>query len=600
MGVVLRVLADTLRAVATLLQPFMPGSMARMLDQLGVPADARRFAALAHAAARTARHCRRRKACSRATWKTRRNHPPMLIDSHCHLDYYTADELPGVMQRAAEAGVHEMVTIGTTLAQAPVAIALADAHDNVWCTVGVHPHHAAEAPVPHPSDARALTQHPKVIGIGESGLDYFYDRSPRDVQQANFRANIRAARLSGLPLAIHARDADDDIARILQEERDAGGDFDFLLHCFSSSRRLAEVAIRMGGYVSFSGILTFPKSNELRDDRARSSGRAPAGRDRRALSRPGAGARQAERAGQCAPHRVGAGGASRCHARRLGRPHHRQFPAPVSESRLMRVVLLGCGASAGVPMIGGADGGGDWGQCDPAEPRNRRTRSSIIIESAAGQRLLVDTGPDLRTQLLACRIPRVDAILYTHAHADHITGLDDVRILNRIAGRPLDAFATRRTLDELQARFAYAFRPWKPPGFFRPVLEVREIEAGQTITAADMAVRLIHQDHGFGPTLGLRTGGFAYSTDVVRLDDAALAELEGVDTWVVGCFGRTPHPTHAHVDLVLAWAERVGARRTVLTHMGTDLDWDWLMARLPPGVEPGYDGMELSVLPAAA
>ena len=189
----------------------------------------------------------------------------MLIDSHCHLDYYTADELPAMLQRAAEAGVGEMVTIGTTLAQAPRLQAIADAHPNVWYTVGVHPHHAAEAPVPAPEDIAALTGDRKVIGIGESGLDYFYDRAPRDVQQANFRAHIRAARLAGVPLAIHARDADDDIARILQDERDNGGNFAFLLHCFSSSRRLAEAAIAIGGYVSFSGILTFPKSNELRE-----------------------------------------------------------------------------------------------------------------------------------------------------------------------------------------------------------------------------------------------------------------------------------------------------------------------------------------------
>ncbi len=189
----------------------------------------------------------------------------MLVDSHCHLDYYTPEELPGLMQRAAEAGVHEMVTIGTTLAQAAAAIGIAEAHGNVWCTVGVHPHHAAEAPIPHPATLAALTQHPRVIGIGKSGLDYFYDRAAREAQQASFRAHIRAARLAGLPLAIHARDADDDILNILQEERDNGGDFDFLLHCFSSSRRLAKAAVQMGGFVSFSGILTFPKSNELRE-----------------------------------------------------------------------------------------------------------------------------------------------------------------------------------------------------------------------------------------------------------------------------------------------------------------------------------------------
>ena len=189
----------------------------------------------------------------------------MLIDSHCHLDYYTEAERPEVLARAAAAGVAEMVTIGTTLAQSQRLPAIAEAQPNLWCTVGVHPHHAAEAPVPSPEDVAAMTAHPRVIGIGESGLDYFYDRSPRDVQQAGFRAHIRAARLAGLPLAIHARDADGDIAAILQDERDTGGNFSFLLHCFSSSRALAEAAVAMGGHVSFSGILTFPKSHELRE-----------------------------------------------------------------------------------------------------------------------------------------------------------------------------------------------------------------------------------------------------------------------------------------------------------------------------------------------
>jgi TatD DNase family protein len=189
----------------------------------------------------------------------------MLIDSHCHLDYFTETELPDVLARASAAGVAEVVTIGTTLAQSQALPALASAQPNVWCTVGVHPHHAAENPVPAPDAIAAMTEHPRVIGIGESGLDYFYDRAPRDVQQDSFRAHIRAARLTGLPLAIHARDADPDIARILQDERDTGGEFTFLLHCFSSSQALAEAAIGMGGYVSFSGILTFPKSNALRE-----------------------------------------------------------------------------------------------------------------------------------------------------------------------------------------------------------------------------------------------------------------------------------------------------------------------------------------------
>ena len=189
----------------------------------------------------------------------------MLIDSHCHLDYYTPAELPDMLRRAADADVGEMVTIGTTLAQSERLPAMTEAFGNLWCTVGVHPHHAAGAPVPKPEKLAEMAQHPRVIGIGESGLDYFYDKAPRAIQADNFRAHIRAARLANVPLCIHARDADDDIARILKEEKDEGGGFDFLLHCFSSSRNLAAAALDLGGFISFSGILTFPKSDELRD-----------------------------------------------------------------------------------------------------------------------------------------------------------------------------------------------------------------------------------------------------------------------------------------------------------------------------------------------
>ncbi|HTJ90329.1 MAG TPA: TatD family hydrolase [Acidocella sp.] len=190
----------------------------------------------------------------------------MLIDSHCHLDYFNQPgEQAQVIERARAAGVGEMVTIGVTLSQSREAIEIAEKFENVWACVGVHPNHAAdELPVAEPEAIAALAAHPKVIGIGESGLDYFYDKAPRDIQEQNFRANIRAAQRSGLPLAIHARAADEDIARILAEEQ-ARGHFDFLLHCFSSGRALAEAALEMGGYISFSGILTFPKSQEIRD-----------------------------------------------------------------------------------------------------------------------------------------------------------------------------------------------------------------------------------------------------------------------------------------------------------------------------------------------
>jgi phosphoribosyl 1,2-cyclic phosphate phosphodiesterase len=258
----------------------------------------------------------------------------------------------------------------------------------------------------------------------------------------------------------------------------------------------------------------------------------------------------------------------------------------------MRVVLLGTGGSAGVPMIGGADGAGDWGSCDPSEPRNRRSRSSITITGPAGT-LLVDTGPDLRTQLLACKIKQVDAILYTHPHADHITGLDDVRILNRIAGRPLTAYGTGTTLAALTGRFPYAFRPWEPPNFFRPVMLASEVAAGDRLEILGMHIDLLDQDHGYSRTLGLRIGDFAYCTDVIRFDPATFERLRGLDTWVVDCFQRQPHNTHANLAQVLAWVRELRPQRTILTHLGTDMDWARLARDLPAAVEAGVDGLVL-------
>ena len=191
----------------------------------------------------------------------------MLVDSHCHLDYFNQPgEVEQVVARAKAAGVGEMVTIGVTLSQSKQAVDIAEKFDNVWACVGVHPDHAADVlPVVTPEALVELTQHPKVIGLGESGLDYFHDKAPKDIQAENFRAHIRAAHASGLPLCIHARNADEDIVRVLKEERERGGEFGFLLHCFSSTRALAEAAVEMGGYISFSGMLTFPKAPDIRD-----------------------------------------------------------------------------------------------------------------------------------------------------------------------------------------------------------------------------------------------------------------------------------------------------------------------------------------------
>ncbi len=188
----------------------------------------------------------------------------MLVDSHCHLDFPDfAEERAAVIARAVEAGVVRMVTISTRVRRFDQIVAIAEAHDEVFCSVGTHPHNAADELDVDADELLRLSSHPKVVAIGEAGLDYYYDKSPRDAQARGFRTHIAAARTSGLPLVIHARDADADMIAILEDETGKGA-FPFILHCFSSGRALAEAGVRLGGYVSFSGILTFKNSPEIR------------------------------------------------------------------------------------------------------------------------------------------------------------------------------------------------------------------------------------------------------------------------------------------------------------------------------------------------
>jgi|HigsolmetaAR201D_1030396.scaffolds.fasta_scaffold00849_4 hydrolase, TatD family len=190
----------------------------------------------------------------------------MLVDSHCHLDFPDFEaERDAVIGRAREAGVGLMVTISTRVRQFDRIRAIAEAYENVFCTIGTHPHNAEEeAGIPASELVKIATSHPKVVGIGEAGLDYFYDKAPRDLQAQGFRAHIEAARETRLPLVIHARQADEDVIRILDEETGKGA-FPFILHCFSSGPELARRGVELGGYVSFSGILTFKNSQEIRD-----------------------------------------------------------------------------------------------------------------------------------------------------------------------------------------------------------------------------------------------------------------------------------------------------------------------------------------------
>jgi phosphoribosyl 1,2-cyclic phosphate phosphodiesterase len=255
----------------------------------------------------------------------------------------------------------------------------------------------------------------------------------------------------------------------------------------------------------------------------------------------------------------------------------------------MKVTVLGCGPSTGVPAIGP-----NWGRCDPADPRNRRRRVSVLVE-VKGNSILIDTSPDLREQLLDASVRRVDAVVVTHAHADHLHGIDDLRSVNRLMQSPIPLYADTKTLAEIRLRFGYVFDPIKEPGrFHKPTLLAHEIRGPFEIGGVPIVP--FAQDHGFSTTLGLRIGGFAYSTDVAELDEAAFAALQGTELWIVDCLRRDPHPTHSHLAKTLCWIGRVRPRRAVLTHMDQTLDYRELSAELPDGVEPGQDGLVVELL----
>jgi phosphoribosyl 1,2-cyclic phosphate phosphodiesterase len=253
----------------------------------------------------------------------------------------------------------------------------------------------------------------------------------------------------------------------------------------------------------------------------------------------------------------------------------------------MKITMLGCGGSQGVPSAAG-----DWGRCDPTDPRNRRRRVSILIETAdaAGsmRRLVIDTTPDFRGQMLDAGVKWLDAVLYTHAHADHINGLDDLRSFNRAMSRTIPIWASETTLADIRQRFAYAIEPPQPT-YYRPTLEPH-VFAGK-FEVAGLEITPFDQDHGFSRSTGFRIGDFAYSTDVVTLSEDAFEILAGVDVWIVDCVRLDPHPTHSHLARTLEWIARIKPRRAILTHMDGTLDFASLASLLPPGVEPGRDGL---------
>jgi len=265
------------------------------------------------------------------------------------------------------------------------------------------------------------------------------------------------------------------------------------------------------------------------------------------------------------------------------------------------LTILGCGSSGGVPRLGGADGKGDWGACDPSNPRNRRWRCSALVQRKTlygTTSLLVDTSPDLREQLLAAGVARLDGVIITHDHADQLHGIDDLRPVFHVMKRRVDIHADATTLDGILRRFRYCFDT--PVGsVYPPILNAHVIAepfAGFVISGVggDIPVLAFPQEHGGIRSLGLRFGPVAYSSDVNGLSEEAFAALEGVKCWIVDALRYAPHPTHANVATALEWIGRVKPRHAILTNLHLDLDYERLRRELPEGVEPAYDGMVIS------
>lgn len=258
----------------------------------------------------------------------------------------------------------------------------------------------------------------------------------------------------------------------------------------------------------------------------------------------------------------------------------------------LRATILGCGSSGGVPRLGG-----EWGACDPSDPRNARRRCSLLVErfdGANATRVLIDTSPDLRAQLLEAGVGLLDGVVYTHAHADHVHGIDDLRMIvfNRRARLPV--WADAATAQALISRFAYAF--FQPEGSdYSPILDLTTLTGSFKVEGPGGAIPFVplHVQHGGIEALGFRIHDLAYIPDVSGIPEAAWAQLTGLDTLVLDALRRRPHPTHVHLARSLEWIARAAPRRAVLTNMHNDLDYATLMAETPAHVIPAHDGLTL-------
>ncbi len=249
----------------------------------------------------------------------------------------------------------------------------------------------------------------------------------------------------------------------------------------------------------------------------------------------------------------------------------------------MKLTILGCGTSGGVPKIPEY-----WGACDPNNPKNRRSRASVLVQNA-DTALVIDTSPDFRDQMLQAGVQHLDGVFYTHDHADHVHGIDDLRGFYHQTRKPIPIFGHKETLKVIGKRFEYIF---KDQTGYPALCTANSLNGPETV--GDITMIPFEQGHGSGTSLGYRFGDIAYSTDLDRMTDEGFAALRGIKIWIVDALRYDPHPTHSHLARTLDWIAKVKPERAILTHMNWDMDYKTLVSKLPEGVEPAFDGMIIS------
>ncbi len=256
----------------------------------------------------------------------------------------------------------------------------------------------------------------------------------------------------------------------------------------------------------------------------------------------------------------------------------------------IEITILGCGSSSGVPAIGNY-----WGKCNPDNPKNKRLRCSILIKTKK-LTILVDSTPDLRQQLLSANVKRLDGVLITHTHSDHINGIDDFRCLNLLMKKDINLYANKDIISKIREKFGYVFESLVPEAngfYYKPCLIPNEISG--LFKIKDLEIMSFEQNHGFTNSTGFRIKNFAYCTDVFDFDDNALGNLKNLDLWIVDCLRFEPHKCHAHYEKVMQWIGDLKPKKTVFTHMNYDIDYDYIKSIAPRNCMPAYDGLILKV-----